>query len=121
MMFTRHEYTVSNLKFATKVLPDNETIKRRLEQAIETRKAGDPTVPSSMGDERQINIFLRAGDSKLYSADLVTQVKQLVASAPLTVSSGADKHDPSTFTVKIEDDTDVVQIVRAIRALKDRG
>jgi hydroxyacylglutathione hydrolase len=121
MMFPGHEYTVSNLKFATKVLPDDETIKRRLEQAIETRKAGDPTVPSSMGDERQINIFLRAGDSKLYSADLVMQVKQLVASAPLTVSSGADKHDPSTFTVKIEDDRDVVQIVRAIRALKDRG
>ena len=55
-----HEYTVSNLRFAAAAEPDNAEIASRLDWAIAEREAGRPTVPSTIGDERAVNPFVRA-------------------------------------------------------------
>lgn len=63
-----HEYTLSNLKFACTVDPDNETLKRYRESAQVLRDNGQPTLPSSLALERQINPFLRTRQPALIQA-----------------------------------------------------
>lgn len=63
-----HEYTLSNLKFACTVDPDNETLKRYRESAQVLRDNGQPTLPSSLALERQINPFLRTRQPALIKA-----------------------------------------------------
>ena len=54
-----HEYTLSNLRFAVAVEPDNQELVRYQSECITLRELGLPTLPSSMALERQINPFLR--------------------------------------------------------------
>ncbi len=54
-----HEYTVSNAAFAQAVEPGNPALRQRTEQAVAQRQAGQPTVPTTMADERACNPFLR--------------------------------------------------------------
>ena len=54
-----HEYTVSNLRFAQMVEPGNPDIRARMESSTALRKMAKPTVPSTLGLERQTNPFLR--------------------------------------------------------------
>jgi hydroxyacylglutathione hydrolase len=55
-----HEYTLSNLKFAREIEPDNRQI-AAYESACKTLRAGGkPTLPSSIGLEKQVNPFLRS-------------------------------------------------------------
>ena len=54
-----HEYTLSNLQFAHTVEPDNAAVIDATTQAQHQRAQGLPTLPSSIGRERQINPFLR--------------------------------------------------------------
>ncbi|CAI5709132.1 unnamed protein product [Peronospora destructor] len=46
-IYCGHEYTVSNLRFAAHVEPDNEVVQKKLAWAIEKTKSGEPTVPST--------------------------------------------------------------------------
>ena len=55
-----HEYTLSNLKFARVVDPDNEELALYQQQCLELRQHGLPTLPSRISLERQINPFLRS-------------------------------------------------------------
>jgi hydroxyacylglutathione hydrolase len=55
-----HEYTVSNLRFALRIDPENEEIRTRLVWARGEREAGRPTVPSTLADELAVNPFMRA-------------------------------------------------------------
>jgi len=57
-----HEYTESNARFALTVEPDNAALKTRAEQVRTQRKAGQPTVPTTLDEERATNPFLRAKD-----------------------------------------------------------
>jgi hydroxyacylglutathione hydrolase len=63
-----HEYTLSNLKFARAVDPQNETLKRYMESAQVLRDNGQPTLPTSLALERQINPFLRTRQPALIQA-----------------------------------------------------
>jgi hydroxyacylglutathione hydrolase len=54
-----HEYTLSNLRFAAAVEPGNAEVAQATQQAQAWREQGLPTLPSSIGRERQINPFLR--------------------------------------------------------------
>jgi hydroxyacylglutathione hydrolase len=54
-----HEYTLSNLRFAAAVEPDNAAISSHAGACELQRKAGQPTLPSSIGLELEINPFLR--------------------------------------------------------------
>jgi len=59
LVYSGHEYTVSNLKFAKSVDPRNQTIMEKLRWSQECRSAGRPTVPSTIAEEKLINPFIR--------------------------------------------------------------
>jgi hydroxyacylglutathione hydrolase len=62
-LYCGHEYTLANARFAAFAEPDNVAIGRRLEEATQLRAAGRPTLPTSVGEERATNPFVRARDS----------------------------------------------------------
>jgi hydroxyacylglutathione hydrolase len=66
-IFPGHEYTVSNLRFAAHVEPENMRARDKLSWATATRERGEPTVPSTVGDERAVNPFLRCGSPTVRS------------------------------------------------------
>lgn len=55
-----HEYTLSNLKFAMEVEPDNPQLVAYQMQCQALRRQNLPTLPSTIATERQINPFLRS-------------------------------------------------------------
>jgi hydroxyacylglutathione hydrolase len=59
-VYCGHEYTVSNLRFAVHAEPDNQAARDKLTRAQSTRERGEPTVPSTIGEELATNPFLRS-------------------------------------------------------------
>src|SRR5579864_3107965 len=56
-LYCGHEYTASNVKFALTVEPDNPALQARAAQVTKLRAAGEPTVPTLLGDEKRANVF----------------------------------------------------------------
>jgi hydroxyacylglutathione hydrolase len=54
-----HEYTLSNLRFAIAVEPGNLELVHYAKRCEDLRSHGLPTLPSTIGLERQVNPFLR--------------------------------------------------------------
>jgi hydroxyacylglutathione hydrolase len=54
-----HEYTEKNLRFALTLEPGNEALKRKHAWAVEQRKKGETTVPTTIGSEKETNPFFR--------------------------------------------------------------
>jgi hydroxyacylglutathione hydrolase len=63
-----HEYTLGNLKFATAVEPGNLELIHYSKRCEELRARGLPTLPSSIGLERQVNPFLRTREPAVVQA-----------------------------------------------------
>src|SRR5262249_33690044 len=61
-VFCGHEYTMANLRFAASVEPENAAIASAEGRARELREKGEPTVPSTIGDELATNPFLRVAE-----------------------------------------------------------
>ncbi|MES2049365.1 MAG: hydroxyacylglutathione hydrolase [Pseudomonadota bacterium] len=59
-VFCAHEYTMSNLRFAKEVEPENQALLARIKREQAKRDQGIPTVPSQIGLEKQTNPFLRS-------------------------------------------------------------
>jgi hydroxyacylglutathione hydrolase len=59
IIYCAHEYTMGNAKFAMSVEPSNEQLVERVKDVYDKRSKGLPTVPSTMGEEKQTNPFLR--------------------------------------------------------------
>jgi hydroxyacylglutathione hydrolase len=55
-----HEYTLSNLKFAREVDPNNTELENYQQHCLTLRSKNIPTLPSSMALEMAINPFLRS-------------------------------------------------------------
>lgn len=67
-VYCAHEYTLANCRFALAVEPGNAALQRRA-QAVETaRQGGQRTVPSRLGEEREVNPFLRSRVEAVVSA-----------------------------------------------------
>jgi hydroxyacylglutathione hydrolase len=62
VVYCGHEYTLANARFALTVDPDNEALRRRVEEVERLRAEGRPTVPTTLGIERATNPFLRPHD-----------------------------------------------------------
>lgn len=60
MIYSGHEYTASNAKFALTIEPGNSALISRSQAVTSARAAGQPTVPTSLADEIATNPFLRA-------------------------------------------------------------
>jgi hydroxyacylglutathione hydrolase len=54
-----HEYTLSNLRFARAVEPANTDLADYQRHCEDLRGRGEPTLPSTVGEEKRINPFLR--------------------------------------------------------------
>ena len=61
-VYCAHEYTLSNLRFARAVEPDNAALAAREARCQALREAGTPTVPSTIAEERATNPFVRCDE-----------------------------------------------------------
>jgi hydroxyacylglutathione hydrolase len=59
-IYCGHEYTQANARFALTVEPANPALKARAAEIDRLRAAGQPTIPSTIAEERATNPFLRA-------------------------------------------------------------
>ncbi len=59
-VYSGHEYTKTNARFALTIEPDNPDLQSRARQTEAARAAGNPTVPSLLKLELATNPFLRA-------------------------------------------------------------
>lgn len=62
-IYCAHEYTLENIGFAKWVEPDNAALIQREQDAMRTRDADRPTVPSELALELATNPFLRTDDT----------------------------------------------------------
>ncbi|HEY9036888.1 MAG TPA: hydroxyacylglutathione hydrolase [Pseudomonadales bacterium] len=67
-VYCTHEYTLSNLRFAHAVEPENPVIQKRLHDTQVLRETGMISLPSTIGLERLTNPFLRVNDPAVQSA-----------------------------------------------------
>ena len=58
-VYCAHEYTLSNLRFAQEIEPDNVDLREALADVRARRERDEITLPSTLGRERRINPFLR--------------------------------------------------------------
>jgi len=64
-LYCAHEYTQSNARFALTVEPQNRALQQRAATVARLRAAGQATVPTTLGEERATNPFLRAQSQDL--------------------------------------------------------
>ncbi|MGZ5829613.1 MAG: hydroxyacylglutathione hydrolase [Xanthobacteraceae bacterium] len=67
-LFCGHEYTAANIRFAKTIEPNNKALAAREQEVTRQLAAGQPTVPSLMGNEKKENVFLRADDPAVAAA-----------------------------------------------------
>jgi hydroxyacylglutathione hydrolase len=67
-LYCGHEYTAANVKFALTIEPDNPHLKARAEEVTRLRAAGQPTIPTLLGEEKKANVFLRADEPAVAAA-----------------------------------------------------
>lgn len=65
VIFSGHEYTAANGRFALTVDPDNAALKTRVAEVETATAEGEPTVPSTLAEELATNPFLRADDADI--------------------------------------------------------
>ncbi len=63
--YCAHVYTMANIRFALAVEPGNARLRERREQDQARRDRGEPTVPSTIEEERATNPFLRVGEPEV--------------------------------------------------------
>ncbi len=61
-VYCGHEYTLANIGFAKAVEPGNSALEAREGRDQRLRAAGKPTLPSTLGEEKATNPFLRCAE-----------------------------------------------------------
>ncbi|CAH1650539.1 Hydroxyacylglutathione hydrolase [Hyphomicrobiales bacterium] len=67
-LYCGHEYTQSNARFALAVTPDDPALQKRAAAIDAIRASGKLTIPSTLGEEKATNPFLRAGEPAIAKA-----------------------------------------------------
>ena len=67
-VYCGHEYTVSNIRFARAVEPDNAALRELEIQAKQQRDQGLPTLPSTIAQEKATNPFVRVREPAVIAA-----------------------------------------------------
>lgn len=75
-IYPGHEYTIKNLEFALTLEPNNAAIQAKLHWAQEARAKNQPTIPSTVAEEKTINPFIRV-DSQELRATITKQFPSL--------------------------------------------
>ncbi len=60
LVYAGHEYTLTNLAFAMEIEPDNREIADVYKRVKQQREDGLASLPSTIGLEKKINLFMRA-------------------------------------------------------------
>jgi hydroxyacylglutathione hydrolase len=94
LVYCTHEYTLSNIRFALAVEPNNHQLIEWSEKAQALRAQNKPTLPTTIGQELHTNPFMRCDQ-----ADVIAAAKVISGQQDL----------PST-----------AHVLAAIRAWKDR-
>lgn len=94
-LYCGHEYTLSNLKFAKHVDPENADIDRYIAEVTKCRGNNLPSLPSSLLLEKKVNPFLR------------TASEVIIRSLERSLGKGVDLHGPA-------------QIFEELRKMKDK-
>lgn len=68
LVYCAHEYTLANGRFALTVEPDNDALRERMAKVEAARAVGEPTVPTTIADERATNPFMRATSVEVLAA-----------------------------------------------------
>lgn len=67
-LYCGHEYTLGNAKFLLSVAPDNAVLKNKLAD-VENKRARDvPTIPTTLGEEKSLNLFLQCETAEAFGA-----------------------------------------------------
>ena len=66
-IYCGHEYTHNNSKFCIKYDSENLILKKKIESIKRQIEDGIPTIPTTIKNELECNIFLRANDLKRFS------------------------------------------------------
>jgi hydroxyacylglutathione hydrolase len=66
-LYCAHEYTLANARFAAHAEPSNPEIADRLAVVEARRAAGEPTVPTTVGEEIATNPFVRASSVEAFA------------------------------------------------------
>ena len=66
-IYCGHEYTLNNSKFCIKYDSKNLNLKKKIDNINEKIKNGLPTIPSTIKEELDCNIFLRTKDLESFS------------------------------------------------------
>lgn len=67
-VYCGHEYTLSNARFCAHIEPENTAIAARLAAVEAARAKGAFTVPTTIGEEKATNVFMRAKDAAEFTA-----------------------------------------------------
>lgn len=66
-VYCAHEYTLANLRFAQQVEPNNPEVEKTFLRCRALRNQEQPTLPSTIGLEKQINPFMRTTEPTVKS------------------------------------------------------
>jgi len=78
-VYCGHEYTLKNLMFALQVEPNNTHIQERLKWAKTRGEQNLPTIPSTIGEEKLFNPFMRTHEATLQQRFQSTDVINVMA------------------------------------------
>lgn len=67
-IYSAHEYTQANVKFALAVEPENQALLAYQKHISKLRQSGLPTLPSTLEQQLAVNPFLRCDQSSIKSA-----------------------------------------------------
>ena len=68
-IYCGHEYTFTNAKFCSGIAPNNTAITQRFRDIEVLHEANTPTIPATLGLEKETNLFLQAESAEDF-ADL---------------------------------------------------
>jgi len=66
-IFCGHEYTKQNSKFCIMYDKNNQNLKNKINEIEKKLEKGLPTIPSTIKDELECNIFLRSDNLENFS------------------------------------------------------
>lgn len=88
-VYCGHEYTLSNLKFAKHVEPNNPKIDRLIAKAVQAKAEGRPTVPSTVATEKAVNPFMRVTEPSVQAHAKVTDGDPVATMAAIRTEKNA--------------------------------
>ncbi len=79
-VYCGHEYTLDNCRFARAVEPDSKPLKEFYQKTAALREQQEPSLPSLISTEKQLNPFLRT-DDKPFQKQVQSQLNQPIDNA----------------------------------------